>query len=82
MFEKKLFRTSELALSGLGERLVPVEVGYISSTMISVNQPSLESVVNLSCFIDWNEAECLAEERSNLAFQYGVKAISKEGKEK
>jgi len=52
VFEKKLFRTSELALSGLGERLVPVEVGYISSTMISVNQPSLESVVNLSCFID------------------------------
>jgi len=81
--EKKLFRTLELTLSGLGERLRPVEVDHISSTMITVNQQSLESIVNLSCFSDENEAVCLIAEISNLAFQYGVKAKrSKEGKEK
>jgi hypothetical protein len=73
----------ELALSGLGERLGPVEVGYICSAMIAVNQQTLESTGNLSCFSDENEAECLIEERSNLAFQYRVKARrSQEGKKK
>jgi len=81
--ENKLFHTLELVLSGLGERDGPIEAGYISSTMIAVNQQSLESIDNLSCFSDENETECLIDERSNLAFQYGVKARrSKEGKEK
>jgi hypothetical protein len=81
--EKRLFHTLELALSRLGERLGPVEVRYFSSTLIAVKQQSLESTDNLSCFSDENEAEYLIEERSNLAFQYGVKARrSKEGKGK
>lgn len=56
-------------------------MGYISCTMIAVNRQLVESIDNLSCFSDENEEECLVEERSILAFQYGVKARrSKEGR--
>jgi hypothetical protein len=73
----------ELALSGLGERLGPAELCYVSSAMIALSQQTLESIGSLSCFSDENEAEYLIEGRSNLAFQYRIKASrSKEGKNK